>query len=279
MAAQLLFYQDVHPVTLDRHKNVSVKPGLSYVFAKNVNAVPLTATEFVKAASAYPIVFAGSEEELVPVVVLGAQRTENLFVGDDGSWQGDYIPAFVRRYPFVFSSDKAGKTFMLHIDESFDGFNREGRGERLFDNEGKQTRYLQDVLTFLQEYQAHFKRTSEYCKRLKALDLLQPMQAQFNLSSGEKRSLSGFMTVNRDKLKSIQNEELQVMFSNDELECTYLHLYSLRHFASMLERMPRTLKKEIATDAGDKARTRSTATSKLSDKSMHGEGAGNEQQH
>jgi hypothetical protein len=28
------------------------------------------------------------------------------------------------------------------------------------------------------------------------------------------------------------------MFGNDELECTYLHLHSLRHFANMLERMP-----------------------------------------
>ncbi|TIU69779.1 MAG: multidrug transporter, partial [Mesorhizobium sp.] len=70
------------------------------------------------------------------------------------------------------------------------------------------------------------------------LGLLQPMQAQFNLNSGERRSLAGFMTVDRQKLKAIDAADLQTMFGNDELECTYLHLHSLRHFANMLERMP-----------------------------------------
>lgn len=251
MTAQLLFYQDVHPVRLDRHKDVSIKAGVSYTFAKEVNSVPVMAIEFAQAAGEYPIVFAGTEEAVVPVAVLGGRQTENLFIGEDGSWEAKYIPAFVRRYPFVFSSDNAGKTFFLHIDESFEGFNRDGRGERLFDNEGQQTRYLQEVVGFLQEYQAHFQRTRQYCERLKSLGLLQPMQAQFNLNSGEKTSLSGFMTVNRDKLRSISGEDLQAMFSNDELECTYLHLYSLRHFANMLERMPKASKTQAAVKAGD----------------------------
>jgi hypothetical protein len=30
---------------------------------------------------------------------------------------------------------------------------------------------------------------------------------------------------------------LLAMFRNDELECTYLHLYSLRHFGDMIERI------------------------------------------
>src|SRR5690606_39229302 len=122
--------------------------------------------------------------------ILGTQQTENLYINDEGAWQGKYIPAFIRRYPFVFSTDKSGKTFILHIDESFEGCNREGRGERLFDNDGQQTQYLKGVLNFLQDYQGRFQRTKEFCDRLKSLDLLQPMQAQFNLTSGERRSLS-----------------------------------------------------------------------------------------
>ncbi|MCY1237824.1 SapC [compost metagenome] len=94
------------------------------------------------------------------------------------------------------------------------------------------------MLGFLQDYQAMHQRTRQYCERLKSLGLLQPMQAQFNLNSGERRSLSGFMTVNREKLKALASEDMQAMFTNDELECTYLHLHSLRHFSSMLERMP-----------------------------------------
>jgi hypothetical protein len=253
VSTQLLFYQNAHPVTVDRHKDLSVKAGSTYEFARNVNSVPLTAIEFAQAAAEYPIVFAGNEEAVMPVVVLGAQQTENLFVGDNGEWLGKYVPAFVRRYPFVFSTDKSGRTFILHIDEDFKGCNRDGRGERLFDNEGEQTQYLKNVLNFLQDYQARFQRTKQYCDRLKSLDLLQPMQAQFNLNTGERRSLSGFMTVNREKLKQVAADDLQNLFNNDELECTYLHLHSLRHFADMLDRFPAAKPSEDALedDAGE----------------------------
>ena len=262
MTTKLLFYKDAKPVNVEHHKDLSVKTGVTYRFAKNVNSVPLTAIEFGQAAAEYAIVFAGTDDAIMPAVILGAQQTENLFIDESGAWQGRYVPAFVRRYPFVFSSDQAGKNFILHIDESFEGCNREGRGERLFDNEGQQTQYLKSVLSFLQDYQARFQRTREYCNRLKSLGLLQPMQAQFNLGSGERRMLSGFMTVDREKLKAISTDDLTTMFGNDELECTYLHLHSLRHFGNMVERMPArspmeeaeaTEEEQAAPEAGKKA--------------------------
>lgn len=237
MATQLLFYNTAVPVSRDKHAQTCVRSGKSYAFARNVNSVPLTAVEFSRAAGEYPIVFGGTEEAVMPAVILGARESENLFVGEDGTWNASYVPAFVRRYPFVFSTDQAGKQFILHIDEAFDGVNDEGRGERLFDAEGQQTQYLQTVLNFLQEYQAHFQRTQAYCKRLRELELLQPMQAQFNLADGEKRSLSGFQVVNREKLKALGADELQKMLKTDELECTFLHLFSLRHFNDMVGRM------------------------------------------
>lgn len=238
METQLLFYKDAKPVTFERHKDTYVKTGATYDFARYVNSVPITAIEFAQAAAEYPVVFAGTEEAVMPAVILGAQQTQNLFVDTTGAWRGKYLPAFVRRYPFVFSTDTAGKRFILHIDESFEGVNKEGRGERLFDNDGEQTQYLKGVLKFLQDYQARFQRTTEYCTRLKSLGLMQPMQAQFNLADGGRRTLSGFSVVDREKLKAISADDVALMFRNDELECTYLHLHSLRHFGEMLDRMP-----------------------------------------
>lgn len=238
MTTQLLFYENATMVTAKSHGDLCVRAGDSYSFASKVNSVPLTAIEFAAAAAHYPIVFAGTEDHVMPAVILGASDAENVFIEADGGWRkGTYIPAFVRRYPFVFSTDAENKNFILNIDETFSGCNRDGRGERLFDSEGKQTVYLQNILKFLQEYQGQFRRTEAYCARLMELKLLKPMQAQFNLPDGQKRSLSGFMTVDRDALKAIGDEELRRMFDTDELECTYLHLFSMRHFQSMLGRM------------------------------------------
>lgn len=256
MATQLLFYERATPVTAKAHRDVSVRAGAGYGFAHKVNSVPLTAIEFAAAAAHYPIVFAGNEDRVMPAVILGAKSSENYFVDGEGKWQaGAYIPAFVRRYPFVFSTDRDNKNFILNIDESYEGVNRDGRGERLFDSDGNQTVYLQNILRFLQEYQGQFRRTEAYCKRLKDLGLLQPMQAQFNLADGERRSLSGFMAVNREKLKGLKDEDLKAMFDTDELECTYLHLFSMRHFQTMLSHFTAAATPAGAPDAasdGDK---------------------------
>ncbi|MGX9351651.1 SapC family protein [Shimia sp. W99] len=233
---QLLFYENAVPVSSERHKSISVKTGANYKFAEKVNSVPLTAIEFGQASVEYPIVFSGNDEAVMPCAILGATATKNLFVQDDGTWGGKYVPAFVRRYPFVFAQDKSANNLILHIDESYDGCNKEGRGERLFDSDGSQTQYLKNVLAFLQDYQQRFNRTQIFCKRLVDLGLLRPMEAQFNLPTGQRQSLSGFQTVDREKLKALSDEDLGNMMRTDELECIYLHLSSLRHFGSIAER-------------------------------------------
>ncbi|MDK3018045.1 SapC family protein [Pseudodonghicola flavimaris] len=236
MPVQQLFYKTAVPVSADRHGDLSVSAGKSYAFAKTANSIPVTAAEFAPAAAHHPIVFAGSGDEVVPAVILGTRDDENLAVDAEGQWRETYIPAFVRRYPFIFALDNEKNRFTLLVDEEFDGANREGRGERLFDSEGEQTGYLKSVLKFLQDYQASFARTQAFCKRMKELDLLVPMQAEFSLAAGQKRTLGGFQVVDRERLKALSGETLADLCRKDELECIYLHLSSMRHFRDMLGR-------------------------------------------
>ena len=239
MATQLLIYERAVPVSQQRHRDWYIKTGTDYGFASKVNSVPLVAAEITVAAQTYPVVFAG-ETDLVPVVLLGVRDGENLFVTKDGAWDAKYIPAFVRRYPFVFSSTDEGKTFTLCLDEDFSGINTEGKGERLFDQDGERTQYLKNVLNFLQVYQAQFQRTQALCKKLAELDVFEPMQAQVRLKSGQSLTLGGFKVINRDKLKALPAETLGELARSDELEVIYAHLASLRNFGPMVERMGAT---------------------------------------
>lgn len=237
MSKQLLIYSRAQAVNSQRHREWSVKAGDNFEFARDVNSVPLTAVEFVTASSEYPIVFAGSEDQLMPLVVMGVRDKENLFITEDGKIDAQYVPAFLRRYPFVFSSQDEGKNFTLCIDETFDGCNQDNLGERLFDSEGEQTQYLNNVLEFLKEYQLHFARTQAFCKKLQELELLEPMGAQFTPPQGEKVTLTGFYAVNRKKLKELPAEQMEQLVKNDGMELIFLHLYSLRNFNSMLSKI------------------------------------------
>jgi hypothetical protein len=245
MPKQLLIYEKAVPVNRKQHGDVSIKAGNDYGFAKNVNSVPLMATEFDLSCTEYAIVFSGDGKDVMPAVLLGIRDNENLYVDESGAWTAKYIPAFVRRYPFVFSSQNR-TTFNLCLDEDFPGVNRKGIGERLFDAEGERTQYLRNVLGFLQAYQAQFEATRAFCQRLVELNLLEAMQAQFVLKSGQRMTLGGFMSVNRDRLKALSGDALARLAASGDLDLIYAHLYSQRNFTPTAERIVRHIAPEQA---------------------------------
>ena len=233
MPKQSAFYEEAIPISKERHTDLAVKVGSDYRFAKNVNSVPLTAVEFRHAAAEYAIVFLGGIEAIMPVVVLSVVQDQNIYVDEKGQWTAKYVPAFVRRYPFVLAGTDDDAEFILCIDETFAGCNLEGRGERLFDGEGEHTQYLESVLKFQQDYQANFNATRVFCRKLKDLDILEPRQVKFTTPKGKQYTIGGFMAVNRTKLKALPDSRLTELVRSDELELAYLHLNSMRNLEAM----------------------------------------------
>ena len=230
MSKQLLIYETAVPITPARHGKHSVEVGGSYAFSAGVNAVPLMAVEILRAATEYAVVFTAVGDEVIPAVVLGVKGEQNLYLDGEGHWKAKYVPAFLRRYPFVFSASADNTTLTLCVDEAYPGLNTEGRGQRLFGDDAKPTPYVEQVLTFLKEYQAQFVRTQAFGRRLKEYGLLEPMTARVTTPAGGTLSLTGFLAASRTKLRALEPEKLAALAKTDELELLYLHLYSMRNF-------------------------------------------------
>lgn len=236
VSKKLLIYENIVPVNSERHRDWSVKSGRNFEFARNVNSIPLTAVEFREAATDFPIVFAEANDGIVPVALLGFKPEENLFLDSEGAWTGRYVPAFLRRYPFVFSSttSEEKKVFALCIDESFEGCNQDGKGEHLFDSDGERTQYVANVLEFQREYQAQAIRTRAFCNHLKELGLLEPMSARGGGSdSAEPVSITGFQGIDRKKLSELSGDKLAELSASGELELAYIHIQSMMNFRHM----------------------------------------------
>ena len=243
MSKQLLIYERAVPVNPRDHRDVSIKSGADFRFAREINSAPLMTAEFDLASVEYAIVFAGEGDRIMPAALLGVRDSENLYIDAGGAWNAKYVPAFIRRYPFVFSSEDRAR-FTLCLDEEFSGVNRRGIGERLFDAEGARTQYLQGVLNFLQAYQAQFDATRAFTQRLIDLDLLEAMQARFTLPSGQVITLSGFMSVNRGRLRALSGDALARLAANGDLDLIYAHLHSQRNFTPTAERIVRVIAPE-----------------------------------
>jgi hypothetical protein len=237
MPKQLLIYESAVPLSAARHAKVSLDANADYSFSAHINAVPLMAAEFIRAATEYAIVFTAAGDDVIAAAVLGVKGEQNLYLGADARWQAKYIPAFIRRYPFVFAASADKQTLTLCIDESHPGVNRDGKGQRLFDTEAKPSQFTQNVLKFLQEYQAHFERTKLFGKHLKELGLLEPTHATVTTPEGEQLTLGSFLVVSRVKLRALEPQALAQLARTDELELAYLHLYSMRNFSEVKDRL------------------------------------------
>ena len=239
MAKQLFIYEDVKPISRERHGNWSVRTGADWRFAAKVNSVPLLISEFAQAARHYPIVFTGAENRMIPIAVLGIRNAQNTFVNEDGTWAGWYVPAFLRQYPFVFSQTKDDGKLMLCIDEAYSGANTEGRGERLFDSEGERTRYLDSMLEYAKSYQAQYRAAERFGRELLDLKLLEPMRAQFTMQGLKDETLSGFHSITRKSLGALPDEDVLRLQRAGMLEAIYMQLLSIGNFDDIVQTIQR----------------------------------------
>ena len=234
--ADLLFYDK--PVALNKveHKDVKIKPtNRDFRFAAGTNSVILAGVEFTEAAKEYPIVFAQAGDRVVPVALLGLGNEENLFIGAEGEWDGRYIPAFVRRHPFVLAETPDNDQRVVCVDEGFVGFN-DDEGEALFDN-GEPTVILKQAMDFLEAYQRQYVRTETFVKRLQDNDLLMQLNARVDLVDGNQFSLTGLLAVDEKKLLQISDDKALEFFKSGELAWVYCHLMSLGCMARMVDRI------------------------------------------
>jgi len=248
--ANLLFYKKPVPLNKNDHKNKKISSaGRNFAFAGKTNSVMLAGVEFSEAAKEYPIVFAQAGENVIPVALLGLRNEENLFVDDDdGSWDSRYIPAFVRRYPFVLAETGEPGQRAVCIDEAYEGFN-DDEGEALFDG-GEPSPVLQQAMDFLEEYQKQYQRTEAFVQRLRDNDLLMSLNAKVDMVDGQQFSLTGLLTVDERKLLQLSDDAAMQLFRSGELSWIYCHLMSLGCMGRMVDRIA---KKSRAAPAADKA--------------------------
>ena len=246
---QLLIYD--RPVVLNRarHRNLRIAATEGdFHFAAALNSLPLAACEFARAACDHPILFAGNEPaNVVPAALLGLRAGENLAVDANGRWREDsYIPAFLRRYPFVLAEKEAdgeGKDFHVCLDEAFPGLGAE-QGEPLFDESGANTPLLEAAMRFLQEYQAHLERTRELTARLAELDLLVPKVVQVQPVSGAGFSLDGLFVVDEARLHALKGRVLQDLLRSGHLGWIHVHLMSLVNVERLCRRLDARMREQ-----------------------------------
>lgn len=229
----VLFYQKPEPLAPELHSGLGVKTiDGPFRFAKSGHAVPLTVGEFPLAALTGPIIFVGDDR--MPVAVMGLNPGDNMFVNERGMFDpGVYIPAYIRRYPFVFATDDVNERMVLCIDRTADFIVDAAQADTpFFEQDGQPSDYTKRCMEFCNNFEVERRRTVSFVDILKSLDLFETKTATFTPMNpdgtpGEAQKVAEYFGVSEEKLLKLPPEKFIELRDNGALSQIYAHLISL----------------------------------------------------
>jgi hypothetical protein len=230
----LYMFKSLVPVNKARHEGKKIKQVEGFGFAADFHIASIMVHEFARAASLYPVVFLEDKEQdsFRPVVLMGMDAGENLFVGADGKWQASYVPAIIRRYPFALASAGEEGKFTVCIDEGSDLIS-DTEGLLLFNEQGEPAEALENVKRYLGELQQMDAFTNEFCKYMVAHNMLTPLNMRVQ-QADQVKNINGCYVINEERLNGLSVDGFMELRDKRYLPAVYAHLLSLAQIERLM---------------------------------------------
>lgn len=224
-----LLYKDLVPLNSNDHATWKTRMLENAKFMEDQHAIPLTIEEFIPASRNYPIIFSATENP-VPLVLMGMNEGVNTFMGEDGRFTNPvYVPAYVRRYPFLLAKLRPDTDELsLCFDPTSGAVGEFEDGIALFDDT-KPSENTQNILKFCEDFENAGAQTHAFVEELKKLDLLMDGEVSIQQEGSDKPFIyRGFKMIDEAKLRELRGDALRKLNQNGILALIHAHLFSLQ---------------------------------------------------
>lgn len=230
------------PAALDRNKHRDWKldrTARDMTRNKAMNAFFIAASEFGEAAKDYPLVWvpAGTDAQGKPqvasIAVFGLQQGVNLCIDAADRWRVRYVPVMLRTYPFAMART-SDTEMVVCIDEDWIGLGTE-KGDPLFKPDGSPSELTLAVQQQLEQLEMDIERSRLYGAKLLELKLLRDMQFDATLPDGGKVQVTGFLTIDEERLNSLSDAEMLDVARSGLLGLIHAHQISLSNMSRLAE--------------------------------------------
>jgi SapC len=222
-----LFYNDLVLLSSQEHADWKTRSTDKATWLAGTNTVPLTVEEFPLAQRHFPIVFTSGENPF-PLALMGMNEGVNVFVEDDGTVPNPiYIPAYVRRYPFMLARVRPeSEELSLCVDPTSNLVGELDEGEPLFEN-GQPSEACKNTLQFCEQFEIAGQKTASFMGELTKHNLLMDGELNIDVGNDQPFNYRGFQMVDENKLRDMRGDILRTWNQNGMLALIYAHLFSL----------------------------------------------------
>ena len=233
-----LLYNDLVPLWSVDHADYKIGSMDEVKNLRDQHAIPLTVEEFASAQRYYPIVFSVGDAP-VPLALMALNEGMNTFVDDAGQFTGDvYIPAYVRRYPFLLAKLRPDvDELSLCFDPTSGLVGQLDEGEPLFEPGVERTPTLARILDFCEQFETAGAKTGAFMAELAEHKLLMEGEVSIQTASDAPPFVyRGFQMVDEAKLRDLRGDVLRKMMQSGLLPLIHAHLFSLQTMREIFAR-------------------------------------------
>ena len=223
-----LFYNNLIPLNSSAHANWRAKSTDKAPWLAGNHAIPLTVEEFPQAQRHFPIVFTAGNNP-VPIALMGLNEGVNTYFDDEGTMIDTvYVPAYVRRYPFLLAKlDAQSDQLSLCVDPDSGLVGEFDEGEALF-TDGQPSTATQNILKFNEQFEQAGMKTQNFMDELKKHGLLMDGEVSIRRDDSEQPFVyRGFQMVDQAKLRELRGDVLRGWNQNGLIALIFAHLFSL----------------------------------------------------
>lgn len=233
-------------VQLDNVRHQSLRFARRYgpKLGHGVNQLLVVPTEFEAVQREYPILFRRDPGGgFQAVALLGFDRQENLFLGEGGTWDADYIPALVRREPLLLGEEEGTAdprlSVFIDLDDPRVG---EDAGERLYKPHGGTAPALEEAMGALGMVHDGVALASAMFETFVQLGLVQPLSLEVKLADGLEYRIADVFTVGAEQLRLLDSAALDRLHKSGFLA----HAIFARSSLANMDRLARHKAEKIA---------------------------------
>lgn len=206
--------------------------------------VPILKAELPLAVAQYVLGFAEIHGEVQLVALLGARGERHLYLHRDGSWDGSYIPAMLRGYPFKIVPLKEDRLGLAIDADVLTG--NSAQGQPLFKAEGVLADEVGRYAEFLKQCHISQMATDRAVQTLDQHGLLQPWTEEPQDATGKVR---GLLQIDKARFDALAPQEVATL-KGAPLAIAYGQIYARGQLDMLLKRAQELKPASPASDTG-----------------------------